>query len=981
MNAASRQLAIILIATMALLFLYTKTQDQHNQSYNHAIELLRQVKQVDATFNQDVLKVRYSLLLHYDSLKAERIEMASLLQQMKRNNFSKTHHDDNNIAQHISALETSINNKLTLVETFKSRNAILKNSSRYLPVAEGVLIKQMAEHKTNTLLINHISDMFSDTLSYSVTADDLYKEHVSGNINNIESNLPRYPVDLRQSITQLLLHARIILREKQAVDDLVEQITNTTIALQLDNLGDTYSYYHQIKESEKRVYQRYLYTFTLALLGYIGYIVMRLRNNATRLKRTVTDLNYQKFAMDQHSIVSIADIAGKIIYVNDRLVDISQYSRDELLGQDHNILNSGYHPSAFFANLWRTITRGKVWHGQIKNRSKNGHDYWVDSTIVPFMDERNNPYQYISIRTDITEIKQLEEALFREKELAQVTLQAIADGVITTDIQGKVEYINPQAEQLTGWNSSQAKGRLLTQVLPIHDQTSATPIKNLVQLCLKGESVFIESNVTLTNRNGQDYAVEIAATPLLNRDGVTIGAVIVVHDVTAVQRLASQMSYQATHDTLTDLVNRREFERRLKLLLESAKEHGHEHALCYLDLDQFKVINDTCGHVAGDELLRQLATVLSGNIRDRDTLARLGGDEFGILLGECSLPKAREIAEKICTIVKEFRFVWGDTIFELGVSIGLVQITAQSEDINSVMSAADTACYVAKDKGRNRVNVYQPDDEELQQRFGEMQWVPRLAQALSENRFRLYCQPIVPTHSDGCKGRHYEVLLRMLDEHDQLVPPGAFIPAAERYNLMPAIDRWVVREAFATYQRYAKDNPDMRHDQCGINLSGASLGDDQFLRFLHEQIDSSQIPPTVICFEITETVAIANLTKAIHFIKELKMRGCRFALDDFGSGLSSFAYLKNLPVDYLKIDGNFIVDIVDDPIDFAMVRSINEIGHVMGIETIAEYVEKDQIITKLREIGVDYLQGYGISVPLPIDDYFSQRRNDKDGEQ
>ncbi|MDZ4263496.1 MAG: EAL domain-containing protein, partial [Pseudomonadota bacterium] len=397
------------------------------------------------------------------------------------------------------------------------------------------------------------------------------------------------------------------------------------------------------------------------------------------------------------------------------------------------------------------------------------------------------------------------------------------------------------------------------------------------------------------------------------------------------------------------------------------------HALCYLDLDQFKLVNDTCGHIAGDELLRQLATVLSTNIRDRDTLARLGGDEFGILLGECPLAKAQEIAEKICAIVKDFRFIWGDKAFELGASIGLVAINKLSENITNVMSAADTACYAAKDRGRNRVHVYQSDDAELQQRHGEMQWVPRLAQALSENRLRLYCQPIVPAQSNNEPGRHYEVLLRMLDENNQLVPPGAFLPAAERYNLMPTIDRWVIRETFAAYQKHARNNIDMQHDKCGINLSGSSLNDDQFLRFLHEQIDYWQIPSEVICFEITETVAIANLAKAVHFIKELKKRGCRFALDDFGSGLSSFAYLKNLPVDYLKIDGNFIVDIVDDPIDYAMVRSINEIGHVMGISTIAEYVENEMIAAKVCEIGVDFLQGYAISEPLPIDEFLQQR--------
>ncbi len=974
MNSALRQIAIILVASLSLTFLYIKTQDNHTQTYNRVIELLGLIKQEDSTFNQDILKVRYNLLMHYDTLKNERVNMTSLLHKIQNKEFEAHHHDTEINEQHIKALETLINNKLDLVETFKSRNAILKNSSRYLPSGVETMVKGMIEHKVSTQLINQIYGLLSNTLSYSITADETFKNQVIDLVTVIDTSRQRYPPELQQALDHLFLHAHIIIREKPAVDDLAEQITNTNIAQQLDNLANNYTYYHNIMNDEKRIYQRYLYIFTLALLGYISYIVLRLRNSAAKLKRTVIDLNYQKFAMDQHSIVSIADVTGKILYVNDRLVDVSQYSHEELLGQDHNKLSSGYHSAEFFSNMWRTIASGKVWNGQIKNRSKNGRYYWVDSTIVPFMDENNKPYQYISIRTDITTHKELEEALFREKELALVTLQAIADGVITTDIHGKVEYINPQAEHLTGWSHAQARGRDLTQVFSIHDQSSANQITNLVELCLKGESTFLESNVILSNRNGHDYAVEIAVTPLLSRDALAIGAVVVVHDVTAVRTLASQMSYQASHDALTGLINRREFERRLSLLLESAQEHNYEHALCYLDLDQFKLVNDTCGHIAGDELLRQLATVLSANIRDRDTLARLGGDEFGVLLGECPLAKAQEIAEKICAIVKDFRFIWGDKAFELGASIGLVAINRLSENITNVMSAADTACYAAKDRGRNRVHVYQADDAELQQRHGEMQWVPRLAQALSENRLRLYCQPIVPAQSNDEPGYHYEVLLRMLDENNQLVPPGAFLPAAERYNLMPTIDRWVIRETFAAYQKHARNNIDMQHDKCGINLSGSSLNDDQFLRFLHEQIDYWQIPSEVICFEITETVAIANLAKAVHFIKELKKRGCRFALDDFGSGLSSFAYLKNLPVDYLKIDGNFIVDIVDDPIDFAMVRSINEIGHVMGISTIAEYVENEMIVAKLHQIGVDYLQGYAISEPLPIDDYFQQRQ-------
>jgi len=448
---------------------------------------------------------------------------------------------------------------------------------------------------------------------------------------------------------------------------------------------------------------------------------------------------------------------------------------------------------------------------------------------------------------------------------------------------------------------------------------------------------------------------------------VVVGVVIIFHDVTELRGLANKVSYQATHDALTGLINRREFERRLALLLESARQEDKEHALCYIDLDQFKIVNDTCGHVAGDELLRQLTTLLQAQVRERDTLARLGGDEFGILLGNCHLNKAEKIAEAFCHMVKEFRFVWQDKSFEIGASIGLVAIEANSGSTTDLLSAADSACYVAKDKGRNRVYVYQPDDEELVARHGEMQWVSRINQALEENRFELFYQPIVALQG-GKEKMHVEVLLRLRDEAGKLIFPMAFIPAAERFDLMPAIDRWVIRNVFAFCEASGRD--DITY---AVNLSGASLSDAGLMGYLREQFSNYDVRPYDISFEITETAAISNLSEAIHFISELKILGCSFSLDDFGSGLSSFAYLKNLPVDYLKIDGGFIRSIVDNPIDCAMVESINHIGHVMGIKTIAEFVENDEIYTCIKNLGVDYAQGYYIEKPKPLSDLFKEK--------
>ena len=501
-------------------------------------------------------------------------------------------------------------------------------------------------------------------------------------------------------------------------------------------------------------------------------------------------------------------------------------------------------------------------------------------------------------------------------------------------------------------------------VSPVNE-TTREQLETPVEFALReGSIVGLANDTVLISRNGDEFAIENSAAPIRASNGQIIGAVMVFHDTSTTRHLSHQLTWQASHDALTGLVNRREFENRLEQALTLARSQNQQHALCYLDLDQFKIVNDTCGHIVGDELLRQVTALFQTQVRTTDTLARLGGDEFGILLYHCSLQAALRIANKLREGVQAFRFVCQDKIFNIGVSIGLVEIHPDSESVTSILSAADAACYAAKNNGRNRVHIYQANDSELTQQHGEMQWVTRINQALEENRFRLYYQPIVPLTQTQLNGEHYEVLLRLVDEMGNLVSPMAFIPAAERYNLMQVIDRWVISTLFSTQgQHYREAGCDCLY---AINLSGASINDEQFVEFLHEQLALYQIPPALICFEITETVAIANLGKAAQFIQALRDLGCRFALDDFGSGMSSFVYLKNLPIDYLKIDGSFVKNIVDQPIDLAMVEAINQIGHVMGIQTIAEFVENQDILEKITHLGVDYAQGYGIAKPAPL---------------
>ena len=546
-----------------------------------------------------------------------------------------------------------------------------------------------------------------------------------------------------------------------------------------------------------------------------------------------------------------------------------------------------------------------------------------------------------------------------EKERAQVTLASIADAVITTDGGGHVDYLNPVAEQLTGWHQEEAVGLPLDSVFHTRGETSPSAGESAVP----GKT----REGVLVSRTGQEIAIDQSVAPISADDGEVLGSVLVFHDVSQQRRMVQEMSYQASHDALTGLLNRRAFEDRLEDLLVRAKLHGHTHVMLYLDLDQFKIVNDACGHAAGDQLLRQLSALVSKETRASDSVARLGGDEFGILLQQCVVDDALPIAQKFLQLVNDFRFVWKERTFTIGASVGLVPVTADAENVAAILTAADAACYAAKDKGRNRVFVYQPHDTELTERRTQMQWVTRLKQAVAEDRLVLYVQPIVPLAPRDRGLLQQEVLVRLRDADGGLIPPGAFLPAAERYGLMPAIDRWVVQATL----RWLADH--RRHPglaSCyNINLSGQSLTDAEFLDWVLSEIRSSEVPPERVCFEITETAAVATLDAAMRVIGALRDHGCRFLLDDFGSGWSSFAYLRNLPVDFLKIDGSFVRDMVDDPVDEAMVRSIHHIGHVMGVQTIAEFAETAEVLQRLREVGVDYAQGFAVATPTAIDDH------------
>ncbi len=687
------------------------------------------------------------------------------------------------------------------------------------------------------------------------------------------------------------------------------------------------------------------------------------------LKRTLFELETVVFRSreQEFQLKTVLDNTLDAVVILNRMGRISSFYRSaqkmfgydeyELLGKPIGVLL----PSPYNRRIELLIRDdpgdGLEFLEPVKALRKGGELFHAELAVSSVLEGEHR--QYIVTLKDITERHAFEEALHKEKEQAQVTLSCIADAVITTDIIGQINYVNPAALKLTGYGEDELLGKRIDRAITIESERAELPVFECIRSGRRVDSV---SGDVLIDKQGNQRVIHQVATPSHNTVGDTVGAVLIMRDVSQSHRLASRLSWQATHDELTGLVNRREFERRLEKAIQTARVEDSEHCLCFMDLDQFKVVNDTCGHAAGDELLRQLADIFRSRIRGADTLARLGGDEFAIILSECELGPAMSVAENIRSAVDDFRFGWQDQSFQVGISIGLVRINRDSPDMDEVFKAADSACYAAKDAGRNRVHIYSPNDVEISQRRGEAHWLLRIQNALDEDRFELHYQPIQPI-ADEADPVHYEILIRMLSEDGELIPPGAFIASAERYQLMSKIDMWVIERLFSWLEAHWNHRADAIF---AVNLSGQSLADESLLYRVKQLIEEHAIAAEHLCFEITETAAISNLSQAQLFMDELRELGCRFALDDFGSGLSSFAYLKSLAVDYLKIDGAFVKDMVEDDIDRAMVESIHNIGSVLKLRTIAEFVEDDAILQALKKLGVDFAQGYGIARPRPL---------------
>ncbi len=675
------------------------------------------------------------------------------------------------------------------------------------------------------------------------------------------------------------------------------------------------------------------------------------------------DRLFKDFARTLPEIVIIHD--EKILLPNESAAALVGLEPAQLIGREiFDLVKPAYR--ALFKKTVAKRLAGENAPRRIEIQLINGNQtgLWVEaqSSNIEYRGQR----AILTVARDVSHRKSLEVSLSRSKRQAQYTLESISEGIITTDNDGRIDYMNLSAETLIGANRDDAAGHRVGELFTLVDDADRRPLGDPVERCLAmRRRVNMGRRAVMVSADGEhEHSVEITASPVRGPGNSISGTVVVFHDVSELRGLTRKMSYQATHDPLTGLINRREFERRLDEAMDSAHAEEAVHMLFYMDLDRFKAVNDTCGHLAGDNMLREVAALIKNEVRDSDFVGRLGGDEFGSLLIGCPIEKARQIAADICNAVANYRFVWKDKIFNIGVSIGLVEISHASGTLQDVMSAADSACYMAKQQGRGQVHIYSARDEAVARERGDIQWLRQLQTALHEDGFELAVQPIIAMTGKADSGPAVEVLVRLTDGRGQTANSAEFLRPAERYQMMPQIDRWVIN---ATLGAIASGEIKLSaRRSCAINLSSQTLGDESFLGFVVDSLDRSGVAPSAICFEVTEAAILSNVQHAQRFIEVLHGIGCEFSLDDFGSGLGSFSSLKHLPIDYLKIDGTYTRNLQTDLVNQEMVAAMIKLARTMQFRIVAEQVEHQEDFDWLRDVGVDFVQGHFIEAPAKL---------------
>ncbi|WP_320822738.1 EAL domain-containing protein [Reinekea sp.] len=808
----------------------------------------------------------------------------------------------------------------------------VKRDGHYHPVTLSVIAVTAYRSATSLLLITFAEPVQSDETTGLIGGElDASNESL---LNELESELREAKEDLRHNLTSMEDSNEALRASNEEVLSMNEELQSTNEEL------ETSKEELQSLNEELSTVNNQLQDKVLELAGANDDLANLLSNTDIAALFLDRDFTIKRFTPATRKLFNLigSDIGRPIGDISHRIKDLSLVDDSQL------VLES-------LTTIEREVTT-------------NNDKYFIQH-IKPFRTEANQIDGIVATFVDITHLKKSQENLLSSKRRVELLLQSTGEAIYGVDTQGRCIFANDRMIEQLGFSSDELIDRDIHKLV-YHTQEDGSNFQwqdSFVYRCLTTGKGYQGGHDIAWRKDGTSFPTLYTVEPI-RENGVVTGAMVTFRDRTEERAASNRLDHLARHDTLTGLVNRREFEDRLTRVLDSARHDKTEHVLCYLDLDQFKVVNDTCGHLAGDEFLRQIAGMLESHIRKRDTLARLGGDEFGLLMEHCDLHEGRRVGNSLRDAVAEFRFVWEGKTHTVGVSIGVVCIVDDVGDMTDVLKAADAACYVAKEGGRNRIHVYHANDAELATRQGEMQWVAHINRALYEDRFQLALQPIIALDEPRLTAPSYEVLLRMKGVDGEIIMPELFLGAAERYNLATKLDTWVVQTIFAWIASHRTEFATVR--LFNINLSGRSLGDNDFLATLLALFEEHQIPGDKICFEITETSVISNLFSANRFMHALKQLGCVFALDDFGTGLSSFQYLKTLPVEYLKIDGMFIRDILDDPIDLAMVKSINEIGQVMGKKIIAEYVESELVLEKLKELGLNYAQGFYLGAAVPL---------------
>ncbi|MCW9024725.1 MAG: EAL domain-containing protein [Gammaproteobacteria bacterium] len=845
----------------------------------------------------------------------------------------------------------------------------LANQDHFAENDMGALFHFTTETVARTLGVERVSVWLFDETHSKLSCVDLYEYSSHKHSQDLALLVKSYPVYFQALEENRCISATDAHKDPRLSEFTESYLQPLNIFSRLDTplriCGKVIGVISYEYTNDNRIWHLDEESFAAAIADHVALLIEVFEHREAKVVLEKTSAEWEVALNAVDDTLFIVDLDDRLLRANKNFYEATQLDPCAINHQD---ISRFLHPESWVSTA--DITPGALNHREVTVFMDVDDPYNfigapVELEVRVIRDDNDKPNAVLYYFRDLTRIREAEDSYHKLHEHINVLLDSTREGIIGVDMQMCCTFLNRAATDILGYDSEDLHCQDIYELIH-HSNEQGFQIerdKSRIFRSIKEQRGFHINKENFCTKKGYCIQVEYSVNPMYEKGKIN-GAVVVFRNISDALAMESQMDYIATHDTLTGLVNRYEFEQILSQALATAKQYKDEHVLCYMDLDQFKIINDTCGHITGDELLKELTQLLKQDLRQDDVLARLGGDEFGLLLNNCNPQQAQRVLEKLQKVIKAFRFIRDGKQMTVGVSIGVVAITEQSQDTATILSLADSACFLAKEEGRNRIHLYHKHDEDLAQRHGEMQWVSRIHNALENDRLQLYCQPIEAINLRNQDHKHIEILLRMVDEQGLIISPETFIPAAERYNLMSDIDRWVIKNTFGWMHRNADVTQNL---MCSINLSGQSLGDEGFLEYLITELMSHKIRPESVCFEITETAAIANLSRAILFIKELRQLGCSFSLDDFGSGMSSFTYLKNLPVDFLKIDGNLVKDIATDVINFSMVEAINRVGFVMGIRTIAEYVENDLILEKLEQIGVDYAQGYGIARPKPLD--------------